>query len=321
MSNKTVQIYALSSSSDKENIRYIGKTIVKLNRRLSQHVVESKRAKTYKQKWIKKEIERGNRIIITPLFSVPIVDDWEKWEIHFIDKHKKLGYKLTNSTTGGEGQCGEGSSFFGKKHTKRARVKMSLAQKNKKTVNQYSVKGNLIATHSSICKAAEQSKLSFHAISAACHKRYGRKTVGGYVWRFAGDAFSLNYLNSAEPLKKKVCQYDKGGHLIATYASLSEAATKNNAYCSVISKCCNGSIKTCYGYIWRFKEDKFSYNAPRSGSKPIYQCDLNGNVIKKFYCIKEAVMATGCNKAHIFQCCNNKPYYKTAGGFKWKYAQ
>jgi FtsZ-interacting cell division protein YlmF len=97
-----VLIYGLSSSSDPENIRYIGKAI-DIKKRLKRHLssYELKRD-THKNRWIKLELLNGNDIISTELYRFEN-ENWQNVEIEWIDKYKKLGYKLTNSTIGGNG--------------------------------------------------------------------------------------------------------------------------------------------------------------------------------------------------------------------------
>jgi group I intron endonuclease len=55
----------------------------------------------------------------------------------------------------------------------------------------------------------------------------------------------------------------------------------------------------------------------RSKSRPILQFDLNNNLIKKFYCVKEAVEETGSERTCIYDCLNGK--YKQTNGFVWKW--
>ena len=52
-------------------------------------------------------------------------------------------------------------------------------------------------------------------------------------------------------------------------------------------------------------------------TQPIYQCDLEGNVLKEFSSIKEAESATGISNKHISSVCRGKRM--TTGGYIWKY--
>ena len=55
-------------------------------------------------------------------------------------------------------------------------------------------------------------------------------------------------------------------------------------------------------------------------SQGVYCYSLDGQFVKKFISIRQAAKLTGANRTNIKFCCENKPKYKTAGGFKWRYA-
>ena len=58
--------------------------------------------------------------------------------------------------------------------------------------------------------------------------------------------------------------------------------------------------------------------AGKSRRVPIYQCDLQGNVIKEWSCAKVASEELGySNYSGINQCCKGK--IKTYKGYVWKY--
>lgn len=54
-----------------------------------------------------------------------------------------------------------------------------------------------------------------------------------------------------------------------------------------------------------------------SKKKPIWQLDLQNNIIKKWASSLDAQNELGTKRSHISQCCNNKR--KTAGGYKWRW--
>jgi len=96
-------IYSLSSSEDPNNVRYIGKTN-DIKKRLKRHLSKYNLIPdTHKNRWIKSEISKGNKIIITEIYRIVDDEKWQDVEIYWIDKYKKEGYKLTNSTNGGDG--------------------------------------------------------------------------------------------------------------------------------------------------------------------------------------------------------------------------
>ena len=53
--------------------------------------------------------------------------------------------------------------------------------------------------------------------------------------------------------------------------------------------------------------------------KPVYQCTLNGTVIRRFESIVEAGTAVSIHPSGITGVCRGK--HKTAGGYKWKFVE
>jgi len=53
-------------------------------------------------------------------------------------------------------------------------------------------------------------------------------------------------------------------------------------------------------------------------SKAVFQIDLNGNIVDKFYGLHEAHRQTGVDFRNIQKCC--KGLCKTVGGYMWRYA-
>ena len=53
-----------------------------------------------------------------------------------------------------------------------------------------------------------------------------------------------------------VIQYDKSGNIIADYKSLQDAARATGLFTTNISACCRGKIKTCGGFVWKYKNKK-----------------------------------------------------------------
>lgn len=58
----------------------------------------------------------------------------------------------------------------------------------------------------------------------------------------------------------------------------------------------------------------------KTQSRLILQFSKQNEYIKSWNSIKDAVETLNISKSQIIYCCQNKENYKTAGGFKWKYA-
>ena len=97
-------IYALQDIQG--NIRYIGKTIKPIEKRLWEHINESRRGnKTYKCDWIRSCIVKGYLPLIK-IIDGPIDGDGSLEERYWIARYRREGCDLTNATDGGEGGWG-----------------------------------------------------------------------------------------------------------------------------------------------------------------------------------------------------------------------
>ena len=68
------------------------------------------------------------------------------------------------------------------------------------------------------------------------------------------------------------------------------------------------------------KVDRKRINKSVYEKRPVTMYDTNGNFIKRFPSIAQASYHTGIHKDTIGRCCKHEGYYKTAGGYKWEYA-
>jgi hypothetical protein len=144
MQEKKYLIYGLEDPRTKE-IRYIGRSSNGLERPKS-HITESslKRYNTKVYTWIKslKKINLIPNIIIIQSWNNISNEDLNSHEIYWIDYYKKLNYKLTNMTNGGDGTYGRVltdshkkaiiESNKKRKYSKKTLEKMSNSAKNRK---------------------------------------------------------------------------------------------------------------------------------------------------------------------------------------------
>lgn len=73
------------------------------------------------------------------------------------------------------------------------------------------------------------------------------------------------------------------------------------------------------------RKSKAASNARTEGqttvAQPVVQMDLDGNEIAVFESMTKAEEVTGVGKIYISNCCSPFRRQKTAGGYKWKYAE
>lgn len=98
-----INIYALVDPNTEE-IRYVGKTILGLHKRLCMH--RNERHHTYKCHWVESLKKIGLEPKIINLVSLPNNSDWEPVEQMFIVAFRGLGFRLTNIAGGGGGPTG-----------------------------------------------------------------------------------------------------------------------------------------------------------------------------------------------------------------------
>ena len=54
--------------------------------------------------------------------------------------------------------------------------------------------------------------------------------------------------------KRKIKQFSKNNEFIKEWDSARDIQTSLNIAESNINKCCNGHIKTAYGYVWKYSD-------------------------------------------------------------------
>lgn len=115
------------------------------------------------------------------------------------------------------------------------------------------------------------------------------------------------------------------GEYVTRYRSAREAEIKGGYCNSDVLLCCKGLARRCADKVFMYEEDYLKngarlYEKPESkGMKKIIQCDLQGNLIKRFDSVTEASKETGVLRARISS--NITGASKTAGGFIFVYEE
>lgn len=129
---------------------------------------------------------------------------------------------------------------------------------------------------------------------------------------------------------RKIIQFNYKGEKINEFPSIIKAANELNITPSSISYCCRNCnneyqpYTTKYKYRWLYEEDYINgvkINLKKEvrirGRFPIYQKDINGEVIKKWNQLSEIKKELNFDESTISKCCKNK--LKKAYGFRWEY--
>jgi len=119
-----VSIYILKDPINNE-VRYVGKTVAKPERRLAQHIYQWKRDNIQYRRvdsWIL-SLYKKNKLPLIEVIDEVDESIWEQAEIGYIRLFKSFGCRLTNHSLGGVG-C------HGMKHKKDSIIKRLDTQKN-----------------------------------------------------------------------------------------------------------------------------------------------------------------------------------------------
>lgn len=246
MSNYTVYMHVCPNGK-----RYIGITRQSVEKRWKNGKGYSRKENTYFYKAILKY--GWNNIQHQILFEGLTKKEAEDKEIELISFYKssdrESGYNIMNG-----GNCSESmpdeirqklrESHFGSK---------SVAAKS---LYQCDLSGNIIKKWN--CTMDVQRELGYtNALISRCCKGK-RPTAYGYKWSYISDYNKNSLCNNYNPLPtKKILQYTKNGNYLKEYESSLLAEVGNclpkNAR-QAIRTCCNGKLKTAYGYIWKYAE-------------------------------------------------------------------
>jgi group I intron endonuclease len=223
-----IKIYTLSHPITKE-VRYVGKTINELSKRLSQHLCDKRINK--KVSWIKSLKKQG----LTPeieLLETINDNDWKNEEIFYIGYFKMIGFKLVNMTEGGDG------------------VEMTSEIKRKISIKHL---GKILSqeTKDKISKLNLDNKVGYYSKFSSDEAKLLR--IKNKEKRDSKKPKSFQY--------KKIVQLDLNNNKIKIWDSICECCTTNNWSKGNLIKVCKNHIRkdgskcvTAYGYKWKYYE-------------------------------------------------------------------
>lgn len=256
--NINIKIYKLIDPITLE-IRYIGKTIQKLECRLNRHISDAKRLienKSHKNNWIRSLLNNNLKPKIELIEENIDVNKWGEIEMMYINKFRGLGYDLTNNSDGGEGPHGVILS---------EETKSKISKANKGRVVNESVKKYLSDLH----KGKKLSKETKDKISESkkgkplsdSHKIKLSDLSKGINNNFFGKKHSvaskLKMSKKRKELKpnntREINQLEiETNKIIKKWNSLKEAGRMLNISNKGIWKVCNNIKKTYKGYKWEY---------------------------------------------------------------------
>lgn len=278
-----VSIYKLCDPRDLEcKPKYIGITTKSLKDRLKRHLDYHKLiGNSYKQNWIKSLLKENITPVIYLVQECNNINEGYELEKYWISKFTKEGYKLVNSTLGGEGTLGNKlkpehklkiiNSLVGRKHSEETKRIMSISAKKYLKTNprtgeyrripilQFDLNNNFIKEYLYIKEAIELNNKNWSSgsISKCCNREF--KQAYGYIWKYKDNNMvrkKNHSFKNPSKLKKVVLQFSLSYKFIQKFNSIKEAAQSLNlTYESEICKNCNNKLSKAHGYIWKYETD------------------------------------------------------------------
>ena len=235
MEKSTTFIYGLVSTRDLSDIRYVGKTIQRLSNRLYEHLQCHKGKNTYKQSWIKQQQKLGYDIKIILIDEV-WSEDWEFWEMFWIQEYFRRGNKLTNLSPGG------------------------VQPNNLEEVFAINSNNKIVKKFDSISEADRYYNIPSSVISNIISKKTRHKLYQDITFVRVRDYdtnkdYGLLFIRKSN---KPIYQFNLDGEFISEWRSAVEASKELNVNKTSISCVLSKVQKTAGGFQWSYKPDNMN---------------------------------------------------------------
>lgn len=292
---RKIYIYSLRDPMDNQ-IRYVGKT-EHINKRLWEHINETKNKILNKEKlnhknsWIN-SLLKNNLSPILEILEITQENNWKEREQFFIKEFKENGFKLTNSTKGGD-SCNV--------HSCKRVAKIDY------------ITNSILEIFNSLSDAAYSVGAKSHTrISACCNGT--TNTSNKFKWKFLDENGNIIPPTKKEFISKKVGKFDLEFNLIEIYPTLYSTPNFGS-----VGKVCNGENKSYKEYIWRYLNEDNSIIVPKIKykNKTIAQYTKDGQYIKTYLNANVAGSAVNITPDLIIKSCKSNNH--SAKGFLWKY--
>ena len=149
------------------------------------------------------------------------------------------------------------------------------------------------------------------------HKDENKSNNNVFNLEWCDNVYNSNYGTVGDKISvaksTPVIQYSLNGDIVNVYRNARVAAQLNNFNHNCIYKCCYNKLHSYMGYVWRFKNDDFSYN-PSPEISPVIKINENNHVVKKYNSIRDAIRSEHISYKVIKRCISDGTPYK---GFYW----
>jgi group I intron endonuclease len=122
--------------------------------------------------------------------------------------------------------------------------------------------------------------------------------------------------------KRAVLQFSLDGKFIAEYLSTREAEKNTGVKYQYIIACCKHQKQEAGGFLWEYKEKRKDDYVVKHGHRKniaVIQLSIDEELISEYKSAAEAGKDNNMDRSTIVRCCKGRQ--KTAGGYKWMYAE
>lgn len=302
------------------NTYYIGSSS-NIYRRKNMHyscLRNNKHGNIYLQRSYNKHGEKSFEYVILEFCEIEKLEEREQY---WFDIYKNIGYEMFNfgkivgspriGIKMSKEHCekmsklftGKNNPFYGKKHSKDARDKMSKSKIGKYTGINNSFYGKT-QTEDVIKKMKKNRKYYTGELNPLYGKKLSDETK---------KKMGLVHLGVPSSQRKSVVQMDLNNCIINVFPSIMHAAKALGISMGLICWCAKGKYKTAGGFIWKYNDsvEKNNYKKYK-----VLQFDVNGNFIREFNSVDDAANFIKRDKSLICACFSGSRM--TTGGFVWK---
>jgi len=251
------------------------------------------------------------------------LDDRETFWISYYDTFHN-GYNMTKGGGGARGaQISEETrekqrkAKLGTKMSDSAKEKMSLARKGKKKNKNWIEK---IANSHRGKKMSNEAKIKMSKAQIKAHAEHPESYYHSETTKQKIKEANLGIVH--ETLRLPILQYSLEGVLIKEWECASVAAKTLGFNASPMAGCLKGKTKTYRGFQWKYKNNNSTIEPVeerKCKAKKIIMFSPEGEIVKKYHSVREAVLETGIGKYMISKCLKN-PEKTTKLGFRFEYA-
>ena len=253
MEEKQICIYKIVNKIN--NKVYIGQTICFKKRKYSHKISLNKgksRCRKLQYSW-NKHGESNFKFEIIETCTKDILNEREIYWINFYNSVNN-GYNLENGGTLNKGLSKETKKLMSTNNPRVWKGKFGKEHNTSKTIHQYSLKGDYIASYGSCYEAARILGKNYKSINSCVNNSC--KSAHGFQWSFEFykniDAYYIpkkqNYYQ-----ERPVNMLDNNGNIIKTFKSSADAQRELQKNKNKIFEVCKGKRKHWAGYKWEYK--------------------------------------------------------------------